>query len=109
MERWNAQCAAGTDDNFGRELFLVPLDTPPYYAVGPMLPTFVNTHGGPKHDAAQRLLDADDRPIPSLYAIGECGSLWGPYDNSMGDITEFIVSGTNAARHALKETPWDAT
>jgi len=106
---WNEQCARGVDADFGRELFLTPLDTPPYYAVGPMLPTYLNTHGGPKHDARQRVLDEDDQPIPRLYAIGECGSMWGPYYNSMGDITEFIVSGTNAARDAIKESAWDET
>jgi succinate dehydrogenase/fumarate reductase flavoprotein subunit len=106
-ERWNDLCAKGVDDDFGREDFLVPLDIPPYYAIGPMLPTFVNTHGGPKHDARQRVLDAEDRPIPRLYAIGECGSMWGPYYNSMGDISEFIVGGSIAARHALRESNWD--
>ena len=107
VRAWNAQCENGKDDELGRELFLTPLDTPPFYAVGPMLPTYLNTHGGPKHDASQRVLDSDDQPIPRLYAVGECGSMWGPYYNSMGDITEFIVSGCNAARDAVKGTAWD--
>lgn len=107
VARYNEQCAAGVDPDFGREEFLVPLDTPPYYAVGPLLPTFVNTHGGPKHDARQRVLDSADRPISRLYAIGECGSLWGPYYNSMGDITEFITSGVIAAANVVEERAWD--
>ena len=107
VRRWNAHCADGTDRDLGRQHFLSPLDTPPFYAVGPLLPTYVNTHGGPKHDARQRVLDNDDQPIPRLYAIGECGSLWGTYYNSMGDIAEFIISGTNAARDAMKESTWD--
>ncbi|AKC69453.1 FAD-dependent oxidoreductase [Pandoraea oxalativorans] len=107
VERYNANCQAGTDPDFGRENFLVPLDTGPFYAVGPMFPTYLNTHGGPKHDAKQRVLDHRDDPIPRLYAIGECGSLWGPSYNSMGDIAEFIVSGTTAARDAMEQHAWD--
>lgn len=102
---WNEACKAGVDAEQGREDFLVPLDTAPFYAVGPMVPTFINTHGGPKHDANQRVLDTQEQPIPRLYAIGECGSLWGPYYNSMGDVTEFLISGANAARHALALDP----
>ncbi|MER5182533.1 FAD-dependent oxidoreductase [Streptomyces sp. NPDC002896] len=109
VEEWNRMCAAGEDRHHGRAEFLTPLDTGPFYAVGPMLPTFINTHGGPKHDADQRVLDARDQPIPRLYAIGECGSMWGPYYNSMGDIAEFMISGRLAARHAAALTPWDET
>lgn len=109
VARWNADCAAGTDSAQGRDIFLTPLDTGPYYAVGPLYPTFVNTHGGPKHDADQRVLNHGDTPIPRLYAVGECGSMWGPYYNSMGDIAEFIISGRNAARNAVEEVPWDVT
>lgn len=108
VEQWNADCAQCSDSSQGREIFLTPLDTGPYYAVGPLYPTFVNTHGGPKHDPDQRVLDHADVPIPRLYAVGECGSMWGPYYNSMGDIAEFIISGRNAARHAVEERSWDA-
>ncbi|WP_028228529.1 FAD-dependent oxidoreductase [Paraburkholderia ferrariae] len=105
VKRYNEQCRQGADPDFGRETFLVPLDdTGPYYAIGPMLPTYLNTHGGPKHDAGQRVLDHRDKPIPGLYAVGECGSLWGPYYNSMGDIAEFIVSGITAAKTALADS-----
>lgn len=103
--RYNDQCRHQADQDFGRETFLVPLnDAGPYYAIGPMLPTYLNTHGGPKHDAGQRVLDHDDAPIAGLYAIGECGSLWGPYYNSMGDIAEFIVSGVTAAKTVLADS-----
>ncbi|ASN53370.1 FAD-dependent oxidoreductase [Sinomonas sp. R1AF57] len=102
---YNAACAAGLDEEFGRKDFLTPLDSGPFYAVGPMVPTFINTHGGPKHDAEQRVLDTNEQPIGRLYAIGECGSMWGPYYNSMGDVTEFMISGANAARSALALEP----
>lgn len=99
---YNAACAAGVDEEHGRENFLVPLDeTGPYYAIGPMVPTYVNTHGGPEHNAQQQVLDVDGSPIPGLYAVGECGSMWGPYYNSMADICEFLISGMTAATAAL--------
>lgn len=107
VDRWNADCAKGVDSQLGRDIFLTPLDTPPFYAVGPLYPTFVNTHGGPKHDASQRVLDHREQAIPRLYAVGELGSMWGPYYNSMGDIAEFIISGRTAARNVVGETPWD--
>lgn len=103
---YNQRIAAGEPDEFGRVDYRVPLGEGPYYAVGPLLPTFVNTHGGPKHDAEQRVLDHRDRKIDRLYAIGECGSMWGPYYNSMGDIAEFLVSGQRAARAAAQLQPW---
>ncbi|WJJ94513.1 FAD-dependent oxidoreductase [Neopusillimonas aromaticivorans] len=103
VQAYNAACAQGDGIEFGRQEFTVPLDKGPYYAVGPMFPVFLNTHGGPQHDSSQRVLDLDGKPIPRLYAIGECGSLWGPYYNSMGDISEFIVSGMVAAESALAE------
>lgn len=107
VREWNEACAAGEDKEHGREDFLAPLDQGPFYAVGPMLPTFINTHGGPKHNPKQQVLDKNDEPIARLYAIGECGSMWGPYYNSMGDVTEFIISGSIAAKNALAEEPLD--
>lgn len=102
---YNAAVETGERDQHGRAEYRAALGPGPYYAVGPMLPTFVNTHGGPKHDRHQRVLDHRDRPIGRLYAIGECGSLWGPYYNSMGDIAEFLISGQNAARDAAALEP----
>lgn len=98
---YNAACAAGADQQFGRENFLVPLENGPFYAIGPMVPTYVNTHGGPEHNAKRQVIDLDGDPIPGLYAIGECGSMWGPYYNSMADICEFLISGITAAEAAL--------
>jgi succinate dehydrogenase/fumarate reductase flavoprotein subunit len=109
VRAYNAACETGEEDEFGRTDYRAPLGEGPYFAVGPMLPTFVNTHGGPKHDRRQRVLDHRDQPIGRLYAIGECGSLWGPYYNSMGDIAEFLVSGQSAARDAAALAPWTET
>jgi len=107
IDRYNANCQSGVDPDFGRTVSLLPLDTPPYYAMGPMFPAFVNTHGGPKHDNKQRVLDTDDKPIPRLYAIGECGSLWGHLYNGGGDACEFLTSALCAADNVINETAWE--
>ena len=60
----------------------LPLDTPPY--VGYAVPCGITfTFGGLKIDERARVLDANDTPLPSLYAAGELvGGLF--YDNYPG-------------------------
>lgn len=106
IEEYNQHITDEQADKFGRAEYRVPLGDGPYYAVGPMLPTFVNTHGGPKRNANYQVLDHRDQPIHRLFAIGECGSMWGPYYNSMGDIAEFLISGQRAAQTATQLTSW---
>lgn len=48
---------------------LPPLDTPPFYAAKIVL-SDIGTKGGLKTDQDARVLRADDRPIPGLYAAG---------------------------------------
>ena len=71
----------GDDEDFGRgrESFdraftggaspLVPIDTPPYRAAAFGV-SDLGTKGGLRTDVDARVLDADDRPIPGLYAAG---------------------------------------
>jgi fumarate reductase flavoprotein subunit len=49
------------------------LATPPYIALGPVRSVFVHAEGGLAVDAQHRVLGADDRPIPGLYAAGSTG------------------------------------
>jgi fumarate reductase flavoprotein subunit len=49
------------------------LATPPYVALGPVRSVFVHAEGGLAVDAQHRVLGADDRPIPGLYAAGSTG------------------------------------
>ena len=105
VDRWNANCQAGEDPDFGRDAGLLPIDTPPYYAMGPMFPTFTSTFGGPKHDGKQRVLDAYNDPIPRLYAIGDCGSL-NAYMYGFWGGTHMLTSALIAAKHAVNEQPW---
>jgi succinate dehydrogenase/fumarate reductase flavoprotein subunit len=104
VTRWNSQCAAGADSDFGRPAgTMMPVSTPPFYGAR-MWPVCSNTQGGPVHDGKQRIIDAYGDPIPNLYSAGEMGSAFGHLYLSGGNIAEcFItgrIAGANAARGA---------
>lgn len=81
VERFNRMVAEGADTDFGRgnEAYdrafsrgkppLVPIDTPPFHAAAFGL-SDLGTKGGLRTDTHARVLDADGRPIPGLYAAG---------------------------------------
>lgn len=91
VERFNAFANTGVDADFGRgdnafDLFfgdpevgpnpaLAPLTTGPFYAL-PMVLGDLGTKGGLRADAHARVLDADERPIPGLYAAGNIMASW---------------------------------
>jgi succinate dehydrogenase/fumarate reductase flavoprotein subunit len=98
VARWNADCAGGRDTEFGRRPeTMVPLAQPPFYAAR-LWPLVINTQGGPVHDARQRIIDVEGRPIPRLYAAGEMGSVFGHVYLAGGNLAECFVGGRNAAR-----------
>jgi 3-oxosteroid 1-dehydrogenase len=81
VTRFNELVAGGADDDFGRgneaydrafsggELPLVPIDKPPFHAAAFGL-SDLGTKGGLRTDTHARVLDAQDEPIPGLYAAG---------------------------------------
>ena len=80
----------------------LPLDTPPYvgYAVTCGI-TF--TFGGLKIDEHARVLDANDTPLPSLYAAGELvgGLFYDNYPGGSGLMSGAVfgrIAGANAAQ-----------
>jgi succinate dehydrogenase/fumarate reductase flavoprotein subunit len=101
VARYNAGCAAGSDE-FGRPAdTLVPLDSPPYYCVA-LYPGGSNTCGGPRRDERARVLDAFGDPIPGLYAAGELGEAVGLlYPANGANLSESICFGRIAAADAL--------
>lgn len=101
IEKWNADCAAGADSEFGRNPEkMAPIDTAPYYAVS-ITPTLVATTGGAKRDTAGRVLDWNDQPIPGLYEAGELGSyVSNLYQNGVF-LSEAMLSGRAAAQTAF--------
>ncbi|MCY4551078.1 MAG: FAD-binding protein [Defluviicoccus sp.] len=106
VARWNALCAAGRDEDFGRPPgTMMPVATPPFYGA-PVWPVVSNTQGGPVHDRRQRIVDVFGAPIPRLYAAGELGSAFGHLYMSGGNIAECFVSGRIAGAGAAALAGW---
>ena len=59
----------GGDPSVGPNPSLAPLEKGPYYAVR-IVPGSFGTFAGLATDARARVLDADDAPVPGLYAVG---------------------------------------
>jgi succinate dehydrogenase/fumarate reductase flavoprotein subunit len=103
IARWNAQCRAGRDADFGRPpKTMLPLDTPPFYS-GPVWPVVSNTQGGPMHDPRQQVLNVYGEPIPRLYVAGELGSVFGHLYLSGGNLSECFIGGRIAGREAAAQ------
>lgn len=97
------------DVNFGDPALkpnpcLGPIGKAPFYAV-PINLGDLGTKGGLKCDAAARVLDGSDRPIPGLYAAGNAsGSPFGnAYPGAGGTIGPAMVFGFIAANMVANE------
>ena len=118
VARFNAQAAAGIDDDFGRgrdqadhfmgdathrpNPCLGPIAKAPFHAVQ-VFPGDSTTTVGLRVDACARVLDARDTPIPGLHAVGlDMNSLWrgrapgNGANNTLGLTFGFIAATTLA-------------
>jgi len=105
LNTWNAACAAKVDSQFGRSATsLVPIQTPPFYAMA-LWPGGPNTYGGPIRNNQAQVCDPDNNPIPRLYSAGELGSVNGQL--ALGSsVLEGLVFGQIAANNAVAQNPW---
>ena len=78
---------------------MVKIATPPFY-FAEVWPVCSNTHGGPVHDAEQR--------IGRLFAAGEMGGVFGHLYVAGGNLAECFVGGWTAGRNAARLPAWDA-
>jgi len=107
LDRYNAHADGGCDGDFGkRAQFLLPLRTPPFYAV-PLRPVTVNVTGaGLRIDERARVVGASGEVVPGLHAAGECvGGLLGPVYLGSGNSLGLAcgvgrIAGEAAARRA---------
>jgi flavocytochrome c len=100
VEEFNAGVDAG-NDKWGRTLFKIKIDTPPYYA-GARIPTVHHTMGGIQINKNAQVIDKSGQVIPGLYAAGEVtGGIHGSNrlgGNALADIHVFgRIAGTGAA------------
>jgi fumarate reductase flavoprotein subunit len=97
--------AGGKPDPFGRDFTTTPKLVPPYYAVK-VTGALLHTQGGLVVDERARVLDADGRPLPNLFAGGgaACGvsgaHVWGYLSGNglLSAVTLGRIAGTGAAR-----------
>ena len=101
--RWNEHCAMGKDPDFHRiPGSIMPLKTPPYYAIESW-PVVTNTQGGPQFNTKCQILDSYGEPIPRLYKAGELGSFYGHLYALSGNLPECVVEGIAAGENAARE------
>lgn len=101
LSDWNADCSLGRDTRFERPKSSLHHLRPPYY-VAQVSPVVSNTQGGPVHDAHQHILTPFGRPIPGLFAAGECGSAFGHLYMSGGNLAECFIGGKIAGENAVR-------
>lgn len=102
IDRYNAFCKAGVDQEFGRSAKLLkPLLKAPFYAVE-VVPTYTNTQGGPERDETAAILSRSGERIPHLYGAGELGSIFSHKYNGTGNIGESLIFGRIAGASAAQ-------
>jgi succinate dehydrogenase/fumarate reductase flavoprotein subunit len=100
LDKWNNSCREEADAAFGRPgTSMVKIETPPYY-YAQIWPICSNTHGGPVHDAGQRVLNGFGEAIPRLFAAGELGGVFGHLYISGGNLAECFIGGRIAGQNA---------
>jgi len=109
VDEYNSFCDQGYDAVFAKDRnYLMPLRTPPYYAIKCGV-SLVVTHGGIKINHNMEALNNEDVPIPGLYAAGvETGGNDSDTYNyvltghSFGfAVNSGRIAGENAARYVL--------
>jgi fumarate reductase flavoprotein subunit len=80
------------------------LTEPPFIALGPVRSVFVHNEGGLAVDLEHRVLGADDRPIPGLYAAGATGQGGLLLKGHGHHLAWAFVSGRRAGRYAARNT-----
>jgi succinate dehydrogenase/fumarate reductase flavoprotein subunit len=100
IDRYNAACNVGVDEQFGRAAeTLIPLVKPPYYACewGPMLGW---TNGGPRRNHRAEVLDPFGDVIAGLYAAGNISSTYSWCKDGGFHIADALAFGRVAGREA---------
>lgn len=107
IEEYNEDAKKGYDTKFERATLdgvrgvLRPLEKPPFYGMKCTV-SMTSFKGGIRIDPEARVLDWSDKPIPRLYAAGECtGGFFGLGRYIWGTMTVMSMTmGLIAARHA---------
>ena len=119
LERYNRHAERGEDPEFGKGTNayhrfggdplhapnpnVAPIATPPYYAVR-LVPGDLGTFIGLATDPLARVLDANEAPIPGLYAVGndQASMMGGTYPGAGITIGPALTFGYIAACHLAR-------
>jgi fumarate reductase flavoprotein subunit len=111
VAEYNTACDQGHDFMFAKERrYLLPLRTPPYYAIrGNSM--ICDAYGGIKINENMEVLDHQDEPISGVYAAGTCTGGWETESycyKLTGHLVGFAlnsgrIAGENAARFISKQ------
>ena len=101
FDKFNKYAAEGNDVDYGRAAkTMAPLAAEgPYYSVY-LVPTILNTQGGPRKNGQAEVLDTKGNPIPHLYVAGELGGLTSSHYQGGTNIAECITFGRLAGKNA---------
>lgn len=119
IDRWNASCAAGKDEQFDtgdptRAPYtrpanrLQPFTTGPFYAIA-LHQCTLNTQGGMVRNLKSQVMSIEGPPIPRLYAAGENGDIFTILYQCMSNAgSGCLVHGRVAGEEAAKLSRWDS-
>ncbi len=106
INTYNGYVTAKVDSQFGRAAStLVPIVTPPFYAMA-LWPGGEAAFAGPIRNGRGQVCDSNNEPIPRLYSAGELGSIRGAVLDTVSHNGENIVFGQISGHNAATETPW---
>lgn len=106
LGKYNLNCVGGYDPEFGRrQETLGSISQSPFYAIS-IVPSLLNTQGGPKRNSKAQVVDVNGHSIKRLYSAGELGSIWGIVYPGAGNISECLAFGRIAGRNAAAEQSW---
>jgi fumarate reductase flavoprotein subunit len=81
IDEYNDACEHGYDKIFNKDRrFLIPLSTPPFYAIR-CYPIFLSAQGGIKINHRMEVLNDNYDAISGVYAVGNDASGWDPRDH----------------------------
>jgi len=102
VARYNEDYDNGRDADFNRPHdTIVPVKTPPFYALK-LGATMFNSQGGARRNQYAQVVDVNNNPIPGLFSAGEFGAMWPDIYNGGGNISEATVFGRIAGENAAK-------
>ncbi|MDT2674695.1 flavocytochrome c [Enterococcus dongliensis] len=103
IEKYNSYVDAGSDPEFGKDVFDLKVVKAPFYAT-PRKPAVHHTMGGLKIDTQTHVLTKNDEKISGLYAAGEvAGGIHAGNRLGGNSLTDIFTFGRIAGKTAIKD------